>query len=276
MLSGHLFATVFFTTMILSSTIPVEAFGPGHIRVNSVPTISQKSSFSSVSTVSMNASARRRTVLASGLFGGLFSGGVGGVGGETPPPKPGSGNGFTPKGPTNEVVKVKNGMKHRRLGGSDILVSELGLGTQRWMGTDFNSPNEEVCFQFMDEAILKNGVNLIDTAEQYPIPSDGISAREGDTERVIGKWMKERKVPREDVVIATKITGGRNITPKNIKADCEGSLRRLQTDYIDVYQVSGERGHIIRWSAQRIVRHESLTVMTSHYNSHHRFVFLFL
>ena len=60
----------------------------------------------------------------------------------------------------------------------------------------------------MDEAILKNGVNLIDTAEQYPIPS-GESAQEGDCERVIGKWMKDRKVPRENVVIATKITGGR-------------------------------------------------------------------
>jgi aryl-alcohol dehydrogenase-like predicted oxidoreductase len=49
--------------------------------------------------------------------------------------------------------------------------------------------------------------------------------------------MKDRKVPREKVVIATKITGGRNVNPKNIKSDCEGSLKRLQTDYIDVYQL---------------------------------------
>lgn len=49
--------------------------------------------------------------------------------------------------------------------------------------------------------------------------------------------MKERKVSRDKVVIATKITGGRNVTPKNIKADCEGSLQRLGTDYIDVYQL---------------------------------------
>jgi len=47
--------------------------------------------------------------------------------------------------------------------------------------------------------------------------------------------MKDRKVKRSDVVIATKITGGRNVTPKNIIKDCEGSLKRLQTDYIDVY-----------------------------------------
>ena len=47
--------------------------------------------------------------------------------------------------------------------------------------------------------------------------------------------MKDRKVPRRDVVIATKITGGRNVTPRNIRQDCEGSLKRLQTNYIDVY-----------------------------------------
>jgi diketogulonate reductase-like aldo/keto reductase len=70
-------------------------------------------------------------------------------------------------------------------------------------------------------AILQHGVNLIDTAEQYPIPSDGKRAQEGDSERVIGKWMKDRKVPRDQVVIATKINGGRNITPKNIQADCK-------------------------------------------------------
>lgn len=146
----------------------------------------------------------------------------------------GGGGSYKSAGPTNEVVKVVNGMKRRRLGGSDILVSELGLGTQRWCSTDFNAPNEEMCFEFMDEAILKNGVNLIDTAEQYPIPSGG---NEGYTETVIGKWMKDRKVPRKDVVIASKITGGRNVTPKNIRKDCEGSLKRLGTDYLDVYQL---------------------------------------
>lgn len=174
-------------------------------------------------------SQTRRTVLSAGLFGGVFGGGS-----SSPPPAYGK---VASKGPTNEVVKVVNGIKHKRLGGSDIIVSEIGLGTQRWVSTDFNAPNEETCFEFMDQAILKGGVNLIDTAEQYPIPTDGMRAREGDTETVIGKWIKDRKVPRSDVVIATKITGGRNVTPKNIKADCEGSLKRLQSDYIDVYQL---------------------------------------
>lgn len=145
------------------------------------------------------------------------------------------------KGPTNEVVKTVNGMRHRRLGGSDIVVSELGLGTQRWISADLNAPNKEQVFDFMDKAILKSGVNLLDTAEQYPIPSDGKIASEGDSELAIGEWMKSRNLDkgegRKKVVIATKITGGRNVTPKNIRKDCDGSLKRLGTDYIDVYQL---------------------------------------
>jgi aryl-alcohol dehydrogenase-like predicted oxidoreductase len=78
-------------------------------------------------------------------------------------------------------------------------------------------------------------------AEQYPIPSDGKVASEGDSELVIGEWMKSRKLDkgegRRKVVIATKITGGRNVTPKNIIRDCDGSLRRLGVDYLDVYQL---------------------------------------
>jgi len=133
-------------------------------------------------------------------------------------------------------------MKQRRLGGGggggdDIVVSELGLGTQRWASTDYNAPDPHLCYQFLDRAVLDGGVNLIDMAEQYPIPSDGSTVREGDTERLVGQWMKDRGMKREDVVIATKITGGRNVTPKNIQEDCEGSLKRLQTDYIDVYQL---------------------------------------
>lgn len=67
------------------------------------------------------------------------------------------------KGPTNDIITSVNGIRHRRLGGSDIVVSELGLGTQRWVSTDFNAPNKEQVFEFMDKAILGSGVNLIDT-----------------------------------------------------------------------------------------------------------------
>jgi len=176
--------------------------------------------------------SRRRQLLqvgAGGMFSGLpFFGSDNEAQAAAPKDKKNLGG-----GPTGEVVKIVKGMKHKRLGNSDIFVSELGLGTQRWVSTDFNAPNQELCYEFMDEAISR-GVNLIDTAEQYPIPSGG-SASDGDTERVIGSWMKDRKVPRSDVVIATKITGGSNITPRNIRKDCDGSLKRLQTDYIDIY-----------------------------------------
>eukprot|EP00529_Nitzschia_sp_RCC80_P023866 CAMPEP_0113445202 /NCGR_PEP_ID=MMETSP0014_2-20120614/3065_1 /TAXON_ID=2857 /ORGANISM="Nitzschia sp." /LENGTH=464 /DNA_ID=CAMNT_0000336247 /DNA_START=162 /DNA_END=1556 /DNA_ORIENTATION=- /assembly_acc=CAM_ASM_000159 len=188
---------------------------------------------SSKSNVNSQSSNRRR-LLAMGAFSGLPFFGTGKAS-ASETPSGGKRKSGGKGGPTNEVVKVVNGMKHRRLGNSDIVVSDLGLGTQRWVSADFNAPDKDLCYQFMDEAILKSGVNLIDTAEQYPIPSDGRGASEGDTELVIGQWMKDRKVKREDVIVATKITGGSNVTPRNIKKDCEGSLKRLQSDYIDVY-----------------------------------------
>lgn len=139
-------------------------------------------------------------------------------------------------GATNTTVRVVNGMKHKRLGNGDIVVSELGLGTQRWGGADANSPDAATCEKFMDYAILERGVSLIDTAEQYPIPSDR-TRREGRTEEIIGAWMKRDKARRDKCVLATKITGGANVTPKNIIRDLEGSLMRLGTDYVDVYNL---------------------------------------
>mgnify|MGYP005845227889 CR=1 FL=1 len=127
-------------------------------------------------------SSRRSVLLSAGIFGGLFGGdGTNNNEGPSVPAANAAGTSvsYQSKGPTNEVVKVVNGMKQKRLGGSDIIVSELGLGTQRWASTDFNAPDEDLCFAFMDEAILKNGVNLIDTAEQYPIPSDPLRCPEG-------------------------------------------------------------------------------------------------
>ncbi len=140
------------------------------------------------------------------------------------------------RGPTNEVVKTVNGIRHKRLGGGDIIVSEMGLGTQRWGSGDFNAPDEALCLKFMDRAILDGGINLIDTAEQYPIPSTRTQP-EGDTERIIGKWLAADRSRRDKVVIASKITGGRNVNAKNIIADCEASLERLGTDYLDVYNL---------------------------------------
>eukprot|EP00591_Stephanopyxis_turris_P007596 CAMPEP_0195513780 /NCGR_PEP_ID=MMETSP0794_2-20130614/5353_1 /TAXON_ID=515487 /ORGANISM="Stephanopyxis turris, Strain CCMP 815" /LENGTH=510 /DNA_ID=CAMNT_0040641879 /DNA_START=140 /DNA_END=1672 /DNA_ORIENTATION=- len=177
----------------------------------------------------------RRSVLlgaSSGMFGGIFRGGNGNNAASSAPL-----SSYKSSGPTNEVLTSVRGMKRKRLGGSDVIVSELGLGTQRWCSTDYNAPQSMECMELMDEAILNHGVNLIDTAEQYPIPSGNGESAEGATELVIGRWMKERKVGRDEVVIASKITGGRNVTPKNIREDCEGSLKRLGTDYLDVYQL---------------------------------------
>lgn len=139
-------------------------------------------------------------------------------------------------GPTNEIMQVVDGIRRKRLGQEDLFVSELALGTQRWASADFNAPDEKMCHAFMDRVILGSGVNLVDTAEQYPIPSDDAHP-EGLAEQVIGRWIAKEPGRRKKIVVATKITGGNNVTPENIQADCEGSLKRLGTDYIDIYQL---------------------------------------
>lgn len=124
-------------------------------------------------------------------------------------------------------------LRTRMLGFSDIEVSELALGTQRWGSADFNAPDKAQCHKMLDLAV-ERGVNFVDTAEQYPIPS-GPGKPEGSTEDIIGSWLAQGKARREQLVIASKITGGGNVTPRNIEADLEGTLRRLGTDYLDVY-----------------------------------------
>lgn len=91
-----------------------------------------------------------------GLFSGLFStnnndnrnsDSVSGNSGNGGINNNGNSNKFY--GPTNQVVKTVDGIRWRRLGNSDIIVSEMGLGTQRWVSDDFNAPNEDLCMQFM-------------------------------------------------------------------------------------------------------------------------------
>ena len=137
---------------------------------------------------------------------------------------------------TNAVISKVKGIRHKRLGDSDIIISEMGLGTQRWVSEDFNAPSESQCFEFMNHAILHHGINFIDTAEQYPIPSS-TSRPEGSVETVIGKWLSRNTGVRSKVVIASKITGGRVITKQNIASHLDNTLRRLGTDYLDVYQL---------------------------------------
>lgn len=128
-------------------------------------------------------------------------------------------------------------MKMNKLGGSDILVSELCLGSMTW-GTQ--NSFEEGWAQI--DCALDAGVNMIDTAEMYPV--NPVSAETtGRTEEVIGQWFARDK-RRKDVVLATKHSGegmmhvrdGAPISSATIPQTLEGSLRRLQTDYIDLYQ----------------------------------------
>ena len=129
-------------------------------------------------------------------------------------------------------------MKYNLLGNSDIKVSEICLGSMTW-GTQ-NSEKEG--HAQMDYA-LDHGVNFFDTAEMYP--ANPISAEtQGRTEEIIGSWFKS-SARREKVVLATKVTGeglkwvqdGAPISPEKIRISIEGSLKRLNTDFIDLYQL---------------------------------------
>ena len=129
-------------------------------------------------------------------------------------------------------------MKYNQLGNSGIEVSEICLGSMNW-GTQ-NSESEG--HQQMDYA-LEHGVNFIDTAEMYP--ANPVSAQtQGRTEEIIGSWFNTGG-KRDQIILATKVTGeglkwvqgGAPISPKKINISIEGSLKRLQTDFIDLYQL---------------------------------------
>ena len=133
-------------------------------------------------------------------------------------------------------------MEHRLLGDTGISVSKICLGSMTW--GEQNSETD--AHQQLDYAVA-HGVNFIDTAEMYPVPP----CREtyATTERYIGSWLKQRG-KRDDLVLASKIAGptsanrlesyirnGNDFSRAQILAACEASLSRLQTDYLDLYQL---------------------------------------
>lgn len=129
-------------------------------------------------------------------------------------------------------------MKYKSLGNSDIRVSEICLGSMTW-GTQ----NTEAEGHAQMDYALDRGVNFIDTAEMYPV--NPISAETtGRTEEIIGTWLKSRN-NRDKVIVATKIAGkgtklirdGSGVHRESVQAAVDDSLRRLQTDYIDLYQI---------------------------------------
>ena len=136
-------------------------------------------------------------------------------------------------------------MQYRQLGHSDIQVSEICLGSMTW-GTQ----NSEAEGHAQIDYALDHGVNFIDTAELYPaIPMTAKTT--GSTEEIIGTWIKT-SAKRDQVILASKVAGKGNadvqdgiaISPEKIRVSIEGSLKRLQTDYIDLYQLHWpNRGH---------------------------------
>ncbi len=128
-------------------------------------------------------------------------------------------------------------MKHNRLG--DMHVSEICLGTMTF--GEQNSLAE--AHEQLDYAI-QNGVNFIDTAEMYPVP--GKPETQGRTEEYVGKWLKNQQ--RDKLFIATKVAGPsrgfswirggpKALDRENIFSAIDSSLKRLQTDYVDLYQL---------------------------------------
>lgn len=125
-------------------------------------------------------------------------------------------------------------MEYTHLGRSGLRVSRLALGTMNF-GPETTEPD---AFAIMDRA-LEHGINFFDTANVY-----GWQMGEGLTEQIIGRWFDQGGGRREKVVVATKLYGSMSEWPndtflsaRNIRLACEGSLRRLRTDYIDLYQM---------------------------------------
>lgn len=129
-------------------------------------------------------------------------------------------------------------MEYRALGRTGLKVSLIGLGTMTWGRQNTEADGHEQ----MDYAITQ-GINFFDTAEMYAVPPSADTY--GATEKIIGTWFKARK-NRDKIILASKIAGSglpwirggkARIDRKNILLAIEDSLKRLQTDYIDLYQL---------------------------------------
>lgn len=131
-------------------------------------------------------------------------------------------------------------MKQRRLGRSPIYVSDICMGTM----TFGSGADEAMSHKIMDMSV-EAGINFFDTAENYPVPPKPEWA--GETEKIVGRWMKDKD--RDSLIIATKVSGPSHgwirsakragmtaMDRHNIVKALDESLKRLQTDYIDLYQ----------------------------------------
>lgn len=144
-------------------------------------------------------------------------------------------------------------MEYRKLGRTDLSVSAICLGSMTW-----GQQNTEQEGHAQLDYALAQGVNFIDTAEIYSIPPR--PETQGSTERIIGTWLAARK-NRDKVVIATKVAGRGDahwlregdektvLDRKNIRFAIDGSLKRLQTDYVDLYQLHWPDRSLPLWGA---------------------------
>ena len=133
------------------------------------------------------------------------------------------------------------------LGTSDLRVTPICLGTM----TFGEQVNEADSHAILDRAI-ERGVNFIDTAEMYPVPPSAPTYSR--TETFIGHWLASRPGMRQRIVLATKVAGpsrgmpwvreGKGMTAADIHASCDASLKRLQTDVIDLYQIHWPERHV--------------------------------
>ena len=129
-------------------------------------------------------------------------------------------------------------MNFKKLGNTNLKVSTICLGTMTWGEQN----NEKEAFEQMNYS-LDCGINFFDAAEIYPSPCRKDTF--GETEKIIGKWLNQKK-NRDKIVLASKIAGpglswvrdgGQNYSEKKIEKALEDSLKRLQTDHIDLYQL---------------------------------------
>jgi aryl-alcohol dehydrogenase-like predicted oxidoreductase len=131
-------------------------------------------------------------------------------------------------------------MQKNQLGTTDLHVTRVCLGTMT-----FGQQNTESDAHSQLDYALERGINFIDTAEMYPVPPS--AGTQGSTERFIGSWLK-KSGKRSEIVLASKIAGPNaamswvrgpqhNLDAANVRQAVEDSLRRLQTDYIDLYQI---------------------------------------
>lgn len=131
-------------------------------------------------------------------------------------------------------------MEYRRLGSSPVVVSDICMGTMT-----FGEQSDEATGHAIMNRAIDVGINFFDVAEMYPVPPS--AEKFGVTEEIVGNWLQG--VPRESVIIATKVTGPGHgwfrpdirhgmtaLDRHQIRRACDASLRRLKTDYIDLYQ----------------------------------------